>query len=765
VGGASTGDDGVMPDYGAPLAFGTFITPSNARPDAPVALAKLSEQLGFDLVTFQDHPYQPGFLDTWTLMSWVAAQTSTIHIAPNVLNVPLRPPAVTARAAASLDLLSGGRFDLGLGAGAFWDAVEAMGGRRLTPGQAVDALSEAIDVIRGIWATGDRTPLRLDGEYYGVHGAKRGPTPAHDIPLWIGAYKPRMLRLTGRKADGWVPSLSYMQPGEFARSNATIDEAAVGAGRDPREIRRIANIGGQFAARDGGFLIGPSDQWVEQLLPYVIDDGVGTFILAGDDPAAMQRFAEEVAPALREAADSERSRRGTATGAVRRASAIALRRAGIDYDGIPASLAARAVEPGDAGYGDVSSTYMRGGSPGLVLRPGSTAEVVEALAFARRQPVALAVRSGGHGISGRSTNDGGIVVDLGALATIEIVDEATRRIRGGAGAIWMDVAAALEPHGWALSSGDYGGVGVGGLATAGGIGWLVREHGLTIDHLRSVEMVLADGSVVTASDAENADLFWAVRGAGANFGIVTSFEFEVDEVGPVGFAQLAFDASDTAGFLAGWAETVENSPRDVTSFLIVSASRSDQPTVAHVMAVVDSDDPDTVLARLQPFAELAPLLQQSVQLMPYAAVMANAQAGPHHGRGEPRSRSGLVGHVTPEFAEAAAGLIANGAVHWFQIRSVGGAVADIPRDATAYAHRDANFSVVAMGSARLDPLWDELYEHFAGLYLSFDTDQRPERLAEAFPPATLARLRTLKAQYDPANVFRDNFPLVAPAGA
>ena len=196
-------------DYGHTLRFGTFITPSAAQPQAPVQLAQLSETLGYDLVTFQDHPYQSSFLDTWTLMSFVASATTRIHIAPNVLNLPLRPAPVTARAAASLDLLSGGRFDLGLGAGGFWDAIEAMGGRRLTPGQAVDALSEAIDIMRGIWAAGERSVLR-GGEYYSVNGAKRGPAPAHDIPIWVGAYKPRMLRLAGRAADGALPSLGYL---------------------------------------------------------------------------------------------------------------------------------------------------------------------------------------------------------------------------------------------------------------------------------------------------------------------------------------------------------------------------------------------------------------------------------------------------------------------------------------------------------------------------------------------------------------------------
>ncbi|WP_374315756.1 LLM class flavin-dependent oxidoreductase, partial [Microbacterium sp.] len=226
-------------DYGHALEFGAFITPTAAAPDAPVLLSQAAEASGLDLVTFQDHPYQPAFLDTWTLMTFVAARTERIRIAPNVLNVPLRPPAVTARAAASLDLLSGGRFDLALGAGGFWDAIEAMGGGRLTPGQAVTALEEAIDVMRELWDTSERRGAFTDGTYHRVHGAKRGPRPAHDIPIWIGAYKPRMLALTGRKGDGWLPSLGYMRPGDLARGNAAIDEAARGAGRDPREIRRL----------------------------------------------------------------------------------------------------------------------------------------------------------------------------------------------------------------------------------------------------------------------------------------------------------------------------------------------------------------------------------------------------------------------------------------------------------------------------------------------------------------------------------------------
>ena len=734
-------------DYGHPLEFGSFITPANDPPQAAVARAQLSEELGFDLVSFQDHPYQPAFLDTWTLLSWVAARTETIDIAGNVLNIPMRPAPVLARAAASLDLLSGGRLSLGLGAGGFWDAMAAMGVTRRTAGESVEQLGEAIDVIREIWRADDRTQLRYDGTYYQLKGAKRGPAPAHEVPIWLGAYKPRMLRLVGAKADGWLPSLAYLQPGDLKRGNEIIDEAATAAGRDPREVRRLLNVFGEPTRTAG--------QWIDELVPLVLEDGVGTVILGADNPRDLELFAAEVIPAVRETVARERAARGITAGPVRSAVALAQRRDDIDYDGLPGSLTA--VEPGDHGYAKVRSTYMRGGSPGLVIQPKTVDEVVDALAFARDQDVPLAVRSGGHGISGRSTNDGGIVIDLSGMRAITVLSEADRLVRVEAGARWKDVAAALAPHGWALSSGDYGGVGVGGLATAGGIGWLVRERGLTIDHLRAADLVLANGSRLHVSEREHPDLFWAVRGAGANFGVVTSFEFEVDEVGDVGFGQFVYDAADAAGLLERWGAAMEAAPRDVTTNLIIGPPRRGQ-SLAQVYGVVDSATPDVIIDRLTPIAAVAPLLDQQVQLIPYAGVM-NVPDAAHDGQGDPVARSGLIEHLTPEFCAAAAGLIASGAVYFFQIRSVGGAVADVPDDATAYAHRSANFSVVAFGAsrARLDAAWDDLASHYQGLYLSFETDRRPERITEAWPPATLSRLRALKRQYDPENLFRDNF--------
>jgi alkanesulfonate monooxygenase SsuD/methylene tetrahydromethanopterin reductase-like flavin-dependent oxidoreductase (luciferase family)/FAD/FMN-containing dehydrogenase len=732
-------------DYGHTLRFGTFVTPKAANPQATVQLAQLSETLGYDLVTFQDHPYQASFLDTWTLMSYVAAATTRIHIAPNVLNLPLRPAPVTARAAASLDLLSGGRFELGLGAGAFWDAIVAMGGRRLTPGQAVDALSEAIDIIRGTWAVGERAVLK-GGEYYPVDGAKRGPAPAHEIPLWIGAKMPRMLRLTGRKADGWLPSLPWLTPADLRAGNDRIDDAAHDAGRDPAEVKRLLNITGSES--------------VDQLLGMTLDEGVSTYIVMGDDPAALQRFADDVMLPLREAVADERARRGTiATDNIRPARAIALRREGIAYDELPESLRETAVEPGDTAYATVRSTYMRGGAPGLVLRPRDVDGVRDALAFARRHPsLPLGIRSGGHGISGRSTNDGGIVIDLKNLNDIEVLDAETRLVRIGPGARWMDVAAALQPFGLAISSGDYGGVGVGGLATAGGVGFLGRDHGLTIDHLVAADIVLADGTVAHASAAENPELFWAVRGAGANVGIVVSFDFVADAVGDVGWAQLAFQVDDAAQFLEDFGRLQEVAPRDTTLFLILSGGRPAEPATAQMYGVVNSSDPDTIIARLEPFAALAPLVGQQVQLLPYAAVMANASDVAHDGQGEPSFRSGLVEHLDAPTARAAAALATSGSAPWFQIRPVGGAINDVAPDATAYAHRSANFSITSVGrSARFEQLWDSLASHFDGLYLSFESRTGESIVAQAFPPETLARLRAIKGEVDPQGVFRDNF--------
>lgn len=730
-----------MPDYGHALSFGTFITPLSGRPQEAVALAQLTEAAGLDLVAFQDHPYQPAFLDTWTLLTWVAAATRTVTIVPDVLNVPLRPPAVLARAAASLDLLSDGRLELGLGAGGFWDAIAAMGARRLTPGQSVDALTEAIDVIRQIWDVDADGDVHVDGEHHRVVGARRGPAPAHPISLWLGAYKPRMLELTGGRADGWLPSLPYLDADALAVSHARIDEAALAAGRDPRDVRRLLNVQGRFASRSGGFLDGPAEQWVQELLPYVLEHGFSAFILSGDDPDAVRVWGEEVAPAVREAVAQER-------------------RPAERRDALPISLATDAVGPGDREYRALRSTYVHRGSPRLILRPRDAAGVADALGYAREQRAALAVRSGGHGISGRSTNDDGIVIDVGHLNAIELLDPASGLVRVGAGARWGEVAAALQPHGLAISSGDYGDVGVGGLATAGGVGLLGRLHGLTIDHVVAADVVLADGTAVRADATHHADLFWALRGAGGNFGIVTAFDLEATPVGEVVHSTMVFKVADPAEALVRWGTAVEAAPRALTSFAYLIA----QPggAVIQLSTVVVADDLDAAAA-LRPLSALGPLVDDHARRVPYAALVP-PRSGPRvTGQAPPAMRSGLVDHVSPAVGAGLSRLLRSGAAPLLQLRAIGGAVNDVDPMATAFAHRHQS-TVISAAGLSLDQLngpWDAVIApHVTGVYLSFETDRRPERLLEAFPPATLDRLRDLKARYDGDNVFNANFPIV-----
>jgi alkanesulfonate monooxygenase SsuD/methylene tetrahydromethanopterin reductase-like flavin-dependent oxidoreductase (luciferase family)/hemerythrin-like domain-containing protein len=297
-----------MADFGHELWFGAFLTPDAAGHHRIVRQAVLADEIGLDIIGIQDHPYLPAFLDTWTLLSTLAGRTERVRLFPDVVNLPLRPPAVLARAAASLDILSGGRVELGLGSGAFWDGIAAMGGPRHSPGEAVDALEEAIAVLRALWTPGEED-VRLDGRHYRLEGARPGPFPPHPIGLWLGAYKRRMLELTGRLGDGWVPSSGYAAPGELGAMSAILDAAAERAGRDPAGIRRVYNVEGRFSGVAGkGFLDGPPALWAEQLTELALRHGMSVFVLAVDDDRDLKVFAEEVAPAVREAVSRERAR-------------------------------------------------------------------------------------------------------------------------------------------------------------------------------------------------------------------------------------------------------------------------------------------------------------------------------------------------------------------------------------------------------------------------------------------------------------------------
>ncbi|HKA69703.1 MAG TPA: LLM class flavin-dependent oxidoreductase [Actinomycetes bacterium] len=292
-----------MPDYGREPKFGYFLIPNAADP--LIATARQVERLGLDYIGIQDHPYQRRFVETWTLLSVIAGATTRVGLFPDVVNLTLRPPAVLAKSAASLDVLSGGRVELGLGAGGFPDAVEAYGGPRRSPGEARAALAEAIEVIRKVWS-GERN-LRFEGQYYRLAGAHSGPVPAHPIGIWLGVHGPRALRLTAQVADGWVPSFRG-EMAQLVEMTSLLDRAAADVGRDPGQIRRVLNLGG--AITDGaseGTLRGPVGQWVDELTDLAVGQGFDTFILWADGPDQLSRFAQDVVPAARAQVAAERS--------------------------------------------------------------------------------------------------------------------------------------------------------------------------------------------------------------------------------------------------------------------------------------------------------------------------------------------------------------------------------------------------------------------------------------------------------------------------
>jgi alkanesulfonate monooxygenase SsuD/methylene tetrahydromethanopterin reductase-like flavin-dependent oxidoreductase (luciferase family) len=261
--------------------FGISVRPEAENLDEIRRAVVRADELGIELVGIQDHPYVPRFVETWLLLADLLARTERIRVFPDVANLPLRLPALIAKQAATLDVLSGGRFELGLGAGAQWDSIAAMGGPRRSPGEAVDALEEAIRIIRLFWKA--EGAFEFDGRFYELSGVQPGPAPAHEIGIWLGAYKPRMLGLVGRLADGWVPSLPYAPPEVIPGMMERIDRAAEEAGRDPADIRRVYNVMGDIGAEQA---------------QYFVQLGFDTLIYwpEGDLVAAVERFAEEVAP-------------------------------------------------------------------------------------------------------------------------------------------------------------------------------------------------------------------------------------------------------------------------------------------------------------------------------------------------------------------------------------------------------------------------------------------------------------------------------------
>ena len=446
--------------------------------------------------------------------------------------------------------------------------------------------------------------------------------------------------------------------------------------------------------------------------------------------------------------------------------------AGGPFDTLRARLAGHLITAGDAGYDEARQTLYATRRPLAVVRAANARDVAAAVTFARDRDLPLAVRSGGHSLAAYSVVDDAVVVDLSRMKRVR-VDPQTRIARVQAGATSGDLAGPAHEHDLALSTGDTASVGMGGLTTGGGIGFMVRKHGLAIDSLLSAQVVTADGAIVTASETEHPDLFWAIRGGGGNVGIVTEFTYRLAPVGRVLAGMLLLPASRAV--LRGYLDLAAAAPDDLTTIAnlqfappapFVPADRVGEPVLAIIVCWTGTvADGDRALA---PLRALATPVADTIAEIPYPKIYAytDHQAAPHGAA----IRSMFADDLSDAALDAALAALrdATSPYSLIQFRALGGAMARVSPDATAFAHRERRFflAIIAIWldaaedaaphAAWTNALWQTVRPEGAGVYVNFLEREGPDRVRNAYPPVTYARLAEIKRRYDPGNLFRFN---------
>jgi FAD/FMN-containing dehydrogenase len=358
------------------------------------------------------------------------------------------------------------------------------------------------------------------------------------------------------------------------------------------------------------------------------------------------------------------------------------------------------------------------------------------------------------------------VIDLRYLSSVDVIDEKRRLVRIGGGATWGRVAAALAPHDLAISSGDTKSVGVGGLTLAGGIGWKVRKYGLALDNLVAAEVVVANGDLVRASATVNAELFWALRGGGGNFGVVTAFEFTAHRSKDVFYGTITFPASEAKVVLPGWASYLSTATEDLSCTVnLTGPSAAGPEATLDVQVVVDDDDPRSAGEILDAIRRLGTVLDDTVDLTPYPDTLQDGGAPPPGLRF--LTRSGFAtGTSVPRVLDILAEASAAPTPPLISVRALGGALARVPEDATAYPHRRAELlvmtltagpaAVVDAAEPAVNAIWRRLVPHIDGAYANFLSSDTDADVAAIYPADTARRLATVKRQYDPGNLFDRN---------
>jgi FAD/FMN-containing dehydrogenase len=417
--------------------------------------------------------------------------------------------------------------------------------------------------------------------------------------------------------------------------------------------------------------------------------------------------------------------------------------------------------PGNAGYAETAAILFADGTPDLVVRPRDEAGVAAAVRYAADAGLAVTVRSGGHSMAGLSTSADGMIIDTRRISGVRLLDPVSGRARVGAGATWGAVAAALSPHGLGLTAGDTNQVGVGGLTLGGGIGWMVRRHGLVIDSLAAAQLVTADGRLIEADAVEHADLFWALRGGGGNFGVAVGFDFTAQPVTSVHFGAISYQAGDLPRLIAGWRDLMRASDEKLTTTLNLVPAAPGRPGGVTLVCCYASSDGGEAAEALRPFRALTPVTSDGIRAMPYAEVLEDVTRLPPGLRMEVRN---AFFSALDDARVAAVGELFSGGGAALSLRSMGGAAARVSRDATAFAHRDAEVMVAAgflFPEAAPPELlhqalhrWSRVAALGSGAYVGFLGSADPADVAAAYPPDTYRRLAAVKRRYDPDNVFR-----------
>lgn len=412
--------------------------------------------------------------------------------------------------------------------------------------------------------------------------------------------------------------------------------------------------------------------------------------------------------------------------------------------------------PGSAEFAASAVSHGVTLSPALIVRPLTEADVAVAVLFAQTHELPITVRSGGH--SAFDMDAAGLIIELGELRAIEVLGDSLVRVEPGA--VWGDVATALEPHGLAITSGDTYSVGVGGLTLGGGIGWLVRGSGLTLDNLVEARVVLPSGSIVTASAESEPELLWALRGGGGNFGIVTSFVLRAESVSTVISATISCDPSSFGTTLKAWRDVMRSLPESVNVTAMASPPMTPgAPAVAQLLVVSTGTEEE-----LAPLLTLPGVVGSDIQRKRYVELLNYPPEPP--GPVTFVTGSGLVSDLSDELIDELLAVFKGFGPGMLSVRYLGGALNRVPSEATAFAFRSTEAVVFAAAVLPPDaPLADQerirtsfatLAPHLNGLNANFVAETSDEIVERLYPPATLERLRAVKRSFDPRNVFASN---------